>query len=219
MKMNIMHKVFFDIGTLSAMEYLPATLRGMPRILAAGLALALAGCALPALPGRMTTRLSEQTLIHDHSELRQAVQVGVISGGAEDDPLGRSYIRNADFADAVRQSLAAHAMLGTAAPVFRLDAGILDVERPIGGLSLEVTTRVRYRLIRLSTGQVVFDRPIEASFTQPFDMTILGYERIQLATEGAFRENMRLFLLALVNQDQGRPPDVTPAPPLRNPFR
>ncbi len=218
MTINVMHKVFFAIGTLSAMEYPPATRPGMPRVLASTLVLLLAGCALPAMPGRMTARLSEQTLIQEHSELHQAVQVGVISGGAEDDSLGRSYIRNADFADALRQSLAAHAMLGTTAPAFRLDASILDVQRPIGGLSLEVTTRVRYRLNRLSTGQTVFDRPIEASFTQPFDMTILGYERIQLATEGSFRENMLLFLLALVNKDQGRP-DVMTAPPLRNPFR
>lgn len=192
----------FIIGVVFVMRAFATMSTQRAGLSVVALALALAGCALPAVPGRMTVRLSEQTLIRDRSELRQAIQVGTVSGGREDEPVLRSAIRNADFADALRQSLAAHAMLAPGQPVFRLDAALLELRQPIGGLSLKVTSRIRYRLTRVATGQLVFEREIEAPFTQPFSPFIAAAERFRFATEGSLRENMRLFLLALAWQDQ-----------------
>lgn len=152
----------------------------------------------------MTVRLSEETLVGDRSELRQAIQVGAVSGGREDDPVMRGLVRNADFADALRQSLAAHAILAAGPPSFRLDAVLVELRRPMGGFSIEVTSRVRYRLIRVATGEAIFDREIEAAYTQPFNPTIAAPERFQFATEGSLRENMRLLIAALVRRDQYR---------------
>ncbi len=165
----------------------------------------LAACASGAVPGAMSVPLSEQTLLATESRLRQAVAVGTVGGGRETNPLWTSQVSSADFAEALRLSLSTHAMLAINNQAFRLDATLADLQQPIAGLDLTVTSRVTYRLIHLGTGAAVFEREIAAPYTAPFSAAFAAVERLRLANEGSIRENIRQFLAALIAAERANP--------------
>jgi len=173
--------------------------------LALALAALLSACASGATPGAMVPPLSEATLIAPNSSLRGAVVVGTVSGGTETNPMLASNISDADFAAALRQSLSTHAMLAPAGGAFRLEAQLLELERPSIGFSFEVKARVAYRLIRAADGREVFATEIRSAHTATFSDAAYGVERLRIANEGAARENVRQFLTALVAAERARP--------------
>ncbi|MCQ4162576.1 hypothetical protein NON00_21945 [Roseomonas sp. GC11] len=167
--------------------------------------LPLAACAAPADPGAMTAPLSEATLLPAASGLRQAVQMGQVAGGRETHPLWKSDVSSTDFAEALRRSLRAHAMLGSGAGAYRLDAELLRVDQPFGGINLEVSAEVRYRLVRLSDNATVFDQVINKAYTASFGSSLVAVTRLKLANEGAIRENISALIAALVAQEKAQP--------------
>lgn len=173
-------------------------------LLLAGL-LPLAACSSPADPGAMTAPVSEATLLPPGSALRRALQVGQVSGGRETHPLWKSDVSAPDFAEALRRSLNAHAMLGGAAGGYRVDADLLRVDQPLIALDAEVTAEVRYRLVRLSDNAVLFDQAIARPYTANFSSSLIGVTRLKLANEGAIRENISAFIAALVAQEKANP--------------
>jgi hypothetical protein len=175
--------------------------------------LSLGACASGATPGAMTVPVSEQTLLSPSSRLRQAVQLGEVGGGRETNPLWTSQVASSDFAAALRQSLATHAMLAINNQTFRLDATLVGLEQPLAGFDLEVRSRVRYRLADAASGAVVFDREVPASYTAPFSSSFYAVERLRLANEGAVKENIRLFLAALIAEEARNPVAYGASPP------
>lgn len=178
----------------------------IPRLLPVLLLASLLGaCASGATPGAMVPPVSEATLIAPTSALRGAVAVGPVGGGSETSPLWMSSVSDADFAAALRQSLATHAMLSMGGETFRLEATLLDLERPLAGASMEVTARVAYRLVRVAGGAEVFATEIRSAYTAPFNAAFLGVERLRLANEGAVRDNVQRMLVALVAAERADP--------------
>ncbi|MBY0336640.1 MAG: hypothetical protein K2X11_08505 [Acetobacteraceae bacterium] len=169
------------------------------------LAVALVGCAAGANPGAMVPPVSGETIVSTGSRLRQAVAVGTISGGRETNPLWTSQVSDPAFAEALRQSLATHALLSVNNQAFRLDARLLELNQPFIGLDMEVTARVAYRLTRVSDGAVVFETEIRSPFTATFGSSLYAVERLRLGNEGAIRENIRQFLAQLVGAEQRNP--------------
>jgi hypothetical protein len=185
------------------------------RGLACGLLLMTAACASGASPGAMTVPLSEQTVLRDGSGLRQSVSLGSVAGGRETNPILMSDVSDADLATALRQTLSTHAMLAINNQLYRLDATMAGLDRPFAGFDMTVTSRVRYRVTRVSTGAVVFEREIAAPFTANFSSAAMGVERLKLAIEGSMRENIRLFLIALMTEEAANPAQFGGAAGLR----
>lgn len=169
------------------------------------LTLALGACASGATPGAMVPLPAEQTSAAQNSRLRQAIAIGNVSGGRETNPLWTSQVSQADFAAALRQSLSTHAMLTINNETFRLDATLHDLEQPFAGVDLQVTSRVSYRLVRVSDGTIAYTIEVRRAFTAPFSSSFLAVERLRLANEGAIRENIRDFLSALVAEEARNP--------------
>lgn len=182
-----------------------SSLRTAKHLLSAALLLLVAACASGATPGAMTVPLSEQTLVAPTSRLRQTVQVGTVGGGRETNPLWTSQVADADFATALRQSLSTHAMLAINNQAFRVDATITGLDQPLAGFDMEVRSRVRYRVTNVASGTVVFEREIPAAFTANFSSSFYAVERLRLANEGAIRENIRQFLIALIAEEARNP--------------
>jgi hypothetical protein len=174
--------------------------------------LLLGACASGATPGAMTVPLSEQTLLAETSRLRQSMQVGAIGGGRETNPLWTSQVSDADFAAALRQSLATHAMLSINNQSFRIDARMIGLDQPLAGFDMTVVSRVAYSVTNVATGALVFQREISASHTANFSSAIVAIERLRLANEGSVRENIRQFLLALIVEDRSNPATFARAP-------
>jgi hypothetical protein len=137
--------------------------------------------------------------------LREAVSVGAVTGGQATNPLWASQVGNDAFAAALRESLAAHAMLDPSGRRLRVDATLMPLGQPLAGLDLEVTATVFYRVLDVATGRVVFERPIAAAFTATFGDQALAIERLRLANEGAVRANIAAFIAAL-NEAVGSSP-------------
>ncbi len=153
----------------------------------------------------MVPPIADQTLLAQNSRLRQAVAIGTVSGGRETNPLWTSQVSQADFAAALRQSLATHAMLTINNEAFRLEATLHDLEQPIAGFDLQVTSRVSYRLVRASDGTTAYATEIRRAYTAPFSSSFLAVERLRLANEGAIRENIREFLSVLIAEEARNP--------------
>jgi hypothetical protein len=164
----------------------------------------LSACSQGANPSGMIAMSAIEPLQSD-SNLRERVSIGSVSGGQGTNPLWISEVSNDDFASALRQSLAANALLAIRNEAFRVDASLIGFDRPLAGLDLTVTARIRYKLTRVADSEVLYDREIRAPFTANFGSAFLANERLKLANEGAVKENIRQFLRDLVVQAQSFP--------------
>jgi len=153
----------------------------------------------------MAVTPSEATLIVQDSKLTRAINVGLIDGGSSTSPLWTSQVSNEDFAEALRRSLRSHAMFGTEGNAFRLEATLVGLRQPLVGFNMEVTSTVRYRLVRLSDNVTVFDETVTRPYTAKFGDAFAGYVRLKLANEGSVRENIQTFLALLVARDKADP--------------
>ena len=169
------------------------------------LALGLSACASGAKPGAMMAPNAAQTTISANSNLREAVGMGQVSGGRETNPLLVSDVSSSDMAEALRLSLSARTMLAIRDERFRLEANMINLQQPMMGLDMTVTSKVRYRLTRLSDNTIVFEREITAPFTAAFSSSLIGVERLKLANEGSIRENIAQFLAALIAAEAENP--------------
>lgn len=100
-----------------------------------------------------------------------------------------------DFATALQQSmeqsrLFAHVVKdGTAN--YQLRAFITKFDPPpLFGLSMTVSMEVDYTLSRNESKQVMWHKAITSNYTEPFSAAFRGSTRLQLATEGAARNNI-----------------------------
>lgn len=169
------------------------------------LALGLSACASGAKPGAMLAPNTPQTTISANSSLREAVAIGQVSGGRETNPLWVSDVSSSDLAEALRLSLAVRTMLAIRDERFKLEATMINLQQPMMGIDMTVTSRVRYRLTRLSDNAIVFEREIAAPFTAAFSSSFYGMERLKLANEGSIRENISQFLAALIAAETENP--------------
>lgn len=170
-----------------------------------GTILLLSACASGAVPGAMVPPVSQQTLIGDTSRLRQGIEVSGVTGGRETNPLWTSQVSNEAFSEALRQSLAIHALLSSNNAPYRLDAQLFDMAQPLMGFNMTVRARARYRLARVADGSVVHESEVDSSFTATAASSALGVERLRLANEGAIRENIRQFLEKLIAAEANDP--------------
>ena len=161
-------------------------------------ALAVSACASASNPGAMIAELSDATIIDDASALRQNVSVGEVSGGKETNPLWTSEVSNEDFAEALRQSFSAHAMLATETGRYRLDATLEKLKQPFAGFNMTVTSTVNYTLTDLESGDVLFTETIEEAYTAEMGDAFMGVKRLQLANEGSIKQNISSLIKLMI---------------------
>lgn len=161
-------------------------------------ALALSACASASDPGAMAVAVSEATLIKDDSPLRENVALGAVSGGKETNPLWTSEVSSDDFAEALRQSLAAHAMLDIEGAKYRLDAELVELKQPFAGFNMTVTSNVNYTLTDTTSDEVVYEETVSNAYTAQMGDAFVGTKRLQLANEGSIRGNIEAMLSNVV---------------------
>lgn len=165
--------------------------------------LSLAACASGAKPAQMVS--AEGPALAAGSPLSGSVTVGLMSGGSTTSPLWKSNVSNEDFAEALRQSLAARTMLATASGRFVLNAELLELKQPIADFDMEVISTVKYRLTNADGAKTVFETTIIAPYTADFSSTFLGVKRLQLANEGSMRENIKKMVEQLIKASETDP--------------
>ena len=158
------------------------------------LVLVLPGCATNASPAAMSLN-SNELGIKPNAKLKNAVSVRSVTGGKETNPLWTSEVDNTGFKNAITQSVA---VVGYAAPSnkakYLVDAELQKLDKPIIGLTFDVTSTVNYRVEGEDFQRNI---PITATGTASFSDAWAGAERLRIANEKSMKENIKLFLLEL----------------------
>ena len=190
----------------------PETENVMKRLLILALAAGLGACASASKPGAMVAPVAQQNIIGDDSPARQAITVAEVKGGKETNPLWTSEVSNADFAEALRQSLAAHAMLAAADGRYVLAAELQKLKQPFAGFDMTVTATVRYTLTDSATGAVLIDEVVETPYTAKMGDAFVGVKRLQLANEGSIKANISKIIDLMVAKIGAAPAPAAATP-------
>lgn len=84
------------------------------------------------------------------------------------------------------------ARLGTAqSGRFRLDATLLNLERPYAGFAMTVTATIAYRLTDSRTGAVLYNQTISTIGSATLNDAITNENRLRIADERAVQANLR----------------------------
>ncbi|MDZ7628224.1 MAG: hypothetical protein U5J99_07415 [Parvularculaceae bacterium] len=184
----------------------------MRLVLFAAAALSLVACASASKPGAMVAELTEASVISNDSALRSAFSVGVVTGGKETSPLWKSNVSSDDFAEALRQSLAGHALLAAADGRYVVDAELVQVKQPVlGGFNMTVTSTVKYKVTDTTTSAVVLNEDVVNEYTAKMGDAFVGVERLRLANEGSMKGNIAQFIEKLVKTMDAPLPVEAPA--------
>jgi hypothetical protein len=168
---------------------------------------ALAGCAAqPAQTEQMVAVAAETSKPLDLSLVR-GICLEDVAGGKETNPLWTSQVGTGDLRTALELSLDSHGLLQrTSAPCpYRLFANLLDLKQPLVGFDSTVTSTVDYKLIARASGQSYMHETVTASYTASMSDAFYGVKRLQLANEGAIRENIRIFIHKLMQHPPAAP--------------
>lgn len=156
------------------------------------LAAMISGCATPARVGAMTAASSEPP----PELLAGAVSVGDVSGGRATDPMDRSDVDNEGLRGALQASLQNAGMLAPPNSArFVLSAAMLNIERPIVGLDLDVTADISYSLTE--GGKQLWSERISKTYTAKWAEAFAAVERLRIANEGAIRTNIEQLIARL----------------------
>jgi hypothetical protein len=174
----------------------------------------LSACASGARPGAMTVAVAPDRLVDESSPAHNALSVGTVSGGSETNPLWKSNVSDADFRQALEQSLALHALLAREARRYVVNTQLLGLDQPFAGFDLTVTASVHYTLLSTADQSVKLDQTVTTPFTANFSDAFVAVERLRIANEGAMRENIKAFitqLIAVLKADAAPPAVATQA--------
>ena len=165
------------------------------RLILATLALALAGaCASPASYTAMVPEIPPgQTA---GATLRNAVAVGAVTIGQDTGTPWTSAVRPEQVQQALVQALANN-QLGAANGRYRLDAVLLQLERPFAGFAMTVTATIAYRMTD-ANGTVVYTRTLKGLGTATLDDAIDNNNRLRIADQRAIRANIQQMILDLL---------------------
>lgn len=150
----------------------------------------VSACASGANPTAMVPDVTAANQIGMSSPLYEEVSVGNVSGGRETNPLWTSQVSSEDFAEALRRSFSAHAMLATDTGTYRLDAELVELNQPFMGINMTVNSTVQYTLTNVQTGEVVYDQLIAENHTATVGDAFVGVTRLRMANEGSIRANI-----------------------------
>lgn len=162
----------------------------------------LNACASGARMNAMTVSTSPETIITEDNILFQSVELADVSGGKKTNPLWTSQIGNAEFQEALLNSLKAHAMISVGEVKYILTAKLEKIKQPFIGISMTVKSSIHYELKEVSTQKIIFSETIDEKYTAAFGDALLGAKRLQLANEGAIKVNISTLITKLVRKSK-----------------
>lgn len=155
-------------------------------------ALMFVGCASPTNPGAMVP--AEYT-----PGKSQPYSVNVkVAGGQETSALGKSSISDTDLKTAIEETIlktkAFKQLIKVGNADYELSASIVTVNQPTMGFSFTVKTDIAWKLSKTGSDDVVWRQMVHSEHTTGAGEAFAGVKRLQMATEGAVRNNIELAL-------------------------
>lgn len=152
----------------------------------------LAACASPSRPELMVVPTTPGLTASAGDLGYRSVTSVVVSGGSETNPLWTAQVSNEDLQTALEASLAAAGYMGAEGPNMVVTANMVELQQPMVGLDLSVTSRIQYSVT--SNGRVVFNDTVSATGTGTMSDAFAAVERLRIANEKSIKENIKQFL-------------------------
>lgn len=122
---------------------------------------------------------------------RNAISLAPVGVGADTGTPWTARFGAAQVQQALMETLLA-ARLGTAqSGRFRLDATLLNLERPYAGFAMTVTATVAYRLTDSRTAAVLYNQTITTIGSASLNDAVTNENRLRIADERAVQANLR----------------------------
>ncbi len=159
-----------------------------------------AACAPAARTDLMTTSNLIPAYVDANPSLRNSVYVLDVIGGK--DSVWVSQVGNSDFRNALENSLQSNLLLAAipADAPYAITAELLDLEQPLVGLNLTVTSSVSYQVTEKGGSEMFMNEEVVTPFTASFGSSLMASERLRLANEGAIRANISEFVKRFVDR-------------------
>ena len=133
-------------------------------------------------------------------DLNKSVDVKESTGGKDTNPAWTPQISNTEFTGAVRLSLSSRGLYSENGR-YKLSIEMIEIDQPMFGFDMTVTTHTRYTLTDSKTNSVLFDEVIIAPYTAKMGEAFLGNERLRIANEGSGKENIKQLINKLMQLD------------------
>ena len=157
------------------------------------LPLLVGACAMPADSSRMSVQPTSGQAPFP-AALQAAMCVRTVTGGESTNPLWVSKVGDAEFRDALANSLKANALdAGAGTCRYPTDANLLGLSQPAAGFSLEVVSHVNYKVYDAAGAPILLET-VNAPYTAGFSESAIAIIRLQRANEGSVRVNIQEFL-------------------------
>lgn len=129
----------------------------------------------------------------------KSMAVGDVGGGEDTDVWiegskvdGRRF--NEALAKALRESQMFEQKPEGQNPDYWVNAFIMTQDQPAIGLDMTASILVQYTIVHVSSGDTVWQKEINTSYTATFFSCCVGGVRLRRANEGAVRANIKRFL-------------------------
>lgn len=165
-------------------------------LVAAVAAATLSACAGAARPDNMIVTSVTTPAVSPSEAGYKSFRVAHVDGGSQTNPLWMSAVSSEDFKKALEDSLRAFGLLADdpASAKSEITANLQDLQRPLAGIDMTVTSKVHYAAKSTADQKVVFDDVVAASGTAKFGDSLLAVERLRLANEASVKENIKSFI-------------------------
>jgi hypothetical protein len=159
----------------------------------------LAGCASGAQVENMIYKGDAKEYA---AEIKSNVALSSVKGGEETNPAWTSEISDETFSGAIKQSLVDQGLYSENGK-YSLSVEMIEIDQPLFGFNMTVTTVVKYILKEKSSGEVLLDEEVNAPYTATVGDAFSGVERLKLANEGSGKKNIEALinLLSELNID------------------
>lgn len=171
--------------------------RRLGRLIALAFILPLSACvvAQPADPQKMLVISVERHAPADPA-LAHGICIDDVQGGRATNPLLSSQVDSLNFRRALDLSLDDAGLLSRQDNTcrYRLTANLVELKQPWIGMNMTVAATVDYNLYVPATKQTYLRETIVRDYTATVGDAFVGVKRLQIANEGAIRENIHAFI-------------------------
>ena len=158
-------------------------------ILAAVPLLGAAACAPKPTPTQMVPPLPPG--LAPAPGLRNAVTVGTVTIGQDSGTPWTSAVGPDSVRDAMAQTLASAGMAAAGGGRYRLDATLMQLERPYAGFAMTVTATIAWRLVDAASGAVLYDKTLKSLGSASLDDAVDNGPRLRIADQRAVQANLQ----------------------------
>lgn len=151
--------------------------------------LGVAACAAPPTPTSMVPGVPPG--LAPAPAFRNAIAVGAVTIGQDSGTPWASAVAPDQVRDATMQALARAGMGTASGGRYRLDATLMQLERPYAGFAMTVTATIAWRLVDAASGAVVYSKTLKSLGSASLDDAVDNGPRLRIADQRAVRANLQ----------------------------